>query len=240
VVLVTALGRLGTGKTLILTKLGYIGFKEGKEVYADYHLKFDYTHINTLLDITNIEDTKNKIFLFDECWISADSREFMSKQNILISRFMLQSRKKNFDVISSAQDIGQIERRIRLVNDIILLPEILNREDNNDPKSKPIEIVVEKYHKDVSGNYNFTNKTIYDVRGVCDLYDTSEIIKPMDTQKIYVDEFKKKYKDIIKRYMNDERKMSKKELKTLLILDDNVTNSDAEMLCEYISVKKRG
>jgi len=238
-VLVAILGKLGSGKTLLLTKLGYMAYNEGKKVYADYHLKFDYTYINNLFDITKIENTDDKIFLFDEIWVSADAREFMSKQNIEISRFILQSRKKNFNVISTAQHLDLIERRIRLVNDVILLPKILSRVDNNNLKSKPTQLLVEKYMKDILGNYRFINKIIYDVYDICDLYDTTEVIKPMNVQKVYAEDFKKKYDKIIKKYVNDKRKLTKNELKTLLILDENINHSDVDMLCDYIRVKKK-
>ena len=132
-------GKLGRGKTVLLTALAYINATSGsffvkrllfpeifnmsnhKKVYANYHLKFPFEPVSDFEQINTMNE--GSAFL-DELWLWADSRMSMSKKNQAVSMIALTSRKRDIDIYYTAQNWSRIDKRIRNITDVILIPEI--------------------------------------------------------------------------------------------------------------------
>lgn len=132
-------GKLGRGKTLLLTALAYVTHEAGsiytkhlifdkifnysncKTIYSNYKLNFDFKPVTNAEALDNMTDGSA---FFDEFWLWCDSRMSMSQKNKSISGIALKSRKRNMDIYYTAQNLSRIEKRIRNITDVILIPEI--------------------------------------------------------------------------------------------------------------------
>lgn len=121
-------GNMGTGKTLTQTYFGLRNYLKGKKIYANYWLAFDYTFVEDIDGIEAINNpklVKKKIpstFLGDELWSWMDSRESSSKRNKFLSGLLLKSRRRMIDIFYTAQDIMQIDVRLRRVTNAVAFP----------------------------------------------------------------------------------------------------------------------
>jgi hypothetical protein len=110
-------GNIGSGKTLALTRFGYLHFLKGYKVYANYHLSFPHVKIDPdfLEKIVsgNVVFKGNNIFLLDEIQMYIDSRASASKRNRIISYFIMQIRKKSIILGFTAQMLHTVEKRLR-------------------------------------------------------------------------------------------------------------------------------
>lgn len=170
-------GDRGSGKTLFQTYLANCDFKGGREIYANYHLKFAYKLLNLkdlLTKIQNKEQLKNCTLLIDEIHIFFESRRSGSKKNLAGSYLATQSRKRSLDILYTTQYLGQVEKRIR---------------DNTDYLVRSFKIDEEFFKYDIykkvdsftleTGDYDLI-KTLYlqgeNSKKIYDMYDTEEII----------------------------------------------------------------
>lgn len=110
------IGNIGSGKTLSMVKRAYEQYKRGKKIYANFKLNFPYEPLtmDKLMDMKNDNtDLKDSCVLIDEAHIYLDSRRSASKVNVVLSYFVLQSRKKSCDIYFTTQFIGQVDKRLR-------------------------------------------------------------------------------------------------------------------------------
>lgn len=120
-VLMAIIGSLGAGKTLALTYLGVRNALQGRRIYSNYHLGYEYTYIKTPDEIDSI---KKGVFLGDELWAWLDSRTSQKKKNRFISKILLKSRKRGYQIIYTLQNFSQIDKRIRKITDFITKPQL--------------------------------------------------------------------------------------------------------------------
>lgn len=113
--LIALVGDQGTGKSLVASVFGNL-FKDILKVplYANYELKNSKERIKNLQRLYEIE---KGIVILDEFWLTADSRTF--KNNVVISQFINQTRKKDLLVIYTTQYLNQIDLRIRQATDYL-------------------------------------------------------------------------------------------------------------------------
>ena len=223
VIIITGIiGNLGTGKTLLMTVLGYRLYNRGYNIYANYKLGFDYTLLKTVEILEEIKTKKKNAMLLDEIWISADARQSMSDRNIIISRMIAQSRKKDCEVLYTAQWISQIESRIKTLTNMLFHPKIFL----TDNKGIPVVLKVDIYYREIMGDLDFV-KTIYmNTYGIEQLYDTSEIIVPSKETRL---------KKLIDKYNIDKyRGLKKGELYSRIIIDEGLMKTEAKMIVDYI------
>jgi len=172
------IGRMGQGKTLTMTAFGsFLAYKTGATLYSRHTVLGSIT-VNKISQIWEME---NAIFLYDEAWVDMDSRDW--KNNIDITRWIQQSRKKDLIVMYSVQHYSQIEKRMRKATDILGFCEKYNWTE---------------YKKDILGHIIMKEKTgikltivdahtgrifkiikIKDIVPFFGLYDTYEVIKPL-------------------------------------------------------------
>ena len=115
--LVGIMGKMGTGKTLTQTILSnYLHFKTKVPIFANYTLKkVPYTYINKLSDLWKVN---NGIICLDEIWLTMDSR--LWKDNVALTRFINQTRKKKITLFYTTQHIKQVELRVRNATDVLI------------------------------------------------------------------------------------------------------------------------
>jgi|GEM_PF-2666280 hypothetical protein len=121
VVNISIFGRRGYGKTDFAFKISeYI---EGNYVIAS-NVKTDcYDYITKASDLLRwvIENWDlNKLFIFDELGIHADSRRSMSKENVSLSHMLHIARKLRVNMIAIAQEEGDVDKRLRQYSTIIV------------------------------------------------------------------------------------------------------------------------
>jgi len=109
---------MGAGKTLSQSVFAeYMHAKTGVPIYANYKLK-NALPFNKMSDLWAID---NAIVCIDEIWISMDAR--LWKDNVTLTRFINQSRKKRLIIIYTTQHIRQVEMRVRNATDFLVLCE---------------------------------------------------------------------------------------------------------------------
>ena len=107
---------MNSGKTLVMTLLLFLEWCKGKTIYTNYDVAFPHIKVNQ--DFLEWIATKNYVLKnvamgFDELWIWLDARKSMSDTSILSSYFFLQSSKDDTNIYMTAQDMKQLEMRIR-------------------------------------------------------------------------------------------------------------------------------
>jgi DNA helicase HerA-like ATPase len=162
-------GNRGQGKTLTAVKEAYLFGLQGYTIYSNLELTFPNPNINVkpykMSDMISYADTKselvNSVVLMDEAHIVMDSRTSMTKRNITISYFLLQSRKRNVHIIMTTQFLHQVDKRIRSTADMFISCRY-------------------KKNKDLVLNRIFYNNIVsyrsFKASGVFGYYDTNKII----------------------------------------------------------------
>jgi len=111
------IGGFGAGKTLLLTWLLKRGSVRGRRVLSNYGLKFPHEKLDA---DTLMEMDRSLTFCFigvDEIHVLIDSRRAGSERNLLISYFILQTRKRAVDFAYTTQHEGQVDIRLRRSTD---------------------------------------------------------------------------------------------------------------------------
>jgi len=124
--LIGVFGTFGSGKTLLLTIFGFLCADNPKyQVYANYKIK----HKKVVSPISAEEfieinpEKKKVLILLDEVYAWLDSRLSTSRVNRVLSWCVLQSRKRNMDIIYDAQLMGSVDLRLRNLSDIVIMCE---------------------------------------------------------------------------------------------------------------------
>lgn len=119
--LVVIYGKLGSGKTAILTALGL--YSEKRLVYSNY--KVDFEEFDKIVKEFNVslllKDGYNpSVVLIDEAHDYFESRLSNSIDNILGSKLLFQSRKKGMDLLLTLQEIRTLDIRFRELIDVLI------------------------------------------------------------------------------------------------------------------------
>jgi ABC-type Na+ transport system ATPase subunit NatA len=109
------MGKMGAGKTLTMSILAeYVHQKTGLPLYANYGLEGSIK----ITDLQALWKVESAIFCFDEMWLTMDSRLWAN--NVELTRWINQTRKKKLLVIYTTQHISQIEMRVRKGTDVLI------------------------------------------------------------------------------------------------------------------------
>lgn len=193
------IGRQGSGKTLLIVMLAHKASRDGKNIYSNVDLKFDYSPLD-YKDIVEC-NIKNGAVLLDEIHQLLSARKSMSKQNTEIcDNFLSMVRKQGLEIYGTTQTLRKVDVRFREEADYIYVCEkfaYIDRQwvkwlhnENLNP-SIPIMIKVE-----VTETWT-GNKLEFSFRGnnYFKLFDTTQIIKVRGLDK-YFDKHKHKHKRI--------------------------------------------
>jgi len=121
-------GNRGMGKTLTAVKEAYAFGTKGYKILSNLKLDFPDKNIEwetyRMKDVMDYAKSKNElkdiVVLMDELQILLDSRMSMTKRNILISYFLMQTRKRNVHIIGTTQYLHQVDKRIRSTCDMFI------------------------------------------------------------------------------------------------------------------------
>lgn len=108
--LIIVRGDVGSGKTLFMT--GY-ALDDSRPLYANYHIKRKGWH--DLKPETLMSLDKPSLVCLDEGYVWLESRTSSSHLNRYLSYILFQSRKRNMDIIITAQLSRTIDVRFRLM-----------------------------------------------------------------------------------------------------------------------------
>lgn len=162
--LIAIIGDLGSGKTLTLTYLAWVGTQQKIPVYSNYNLAFKHRKLKHPRDLG---ECGSGLVALDEAWLWADARIAMSKVNRFISLVILQSRKRNLNIAFTTQTFRQIDVRIRNITDLYFLPDL-------QPSG---ECLVDVYKGEQHlGRFAFYGPAMFDK------FDTTELISAGDLE----------------------------------------------------------
>lgn len=165
------LGRMGSGKTLSLTRQVYKEYKKGKKIISNMHFNFVYTPLTLemLLQYDN-ENTQlhDTVIVIDEAHVYLDSRTSVSKRNRIISLFLTQTRKKNVHLYYTTQSFDQVDKRLRNNSDVLIVCKTLPYKNGLKITYNTLNIKEELGFR-VAKTWFISNKFF-------NLYDTSQVI----------------------------------------------------------------
>lgn len=197
---VTAIvGELGTGKTLLLTYFGWKAYKKGLTVYSNYWVAYPHVKIVHPLEIEKISEG---IFLADELWTWVDSRCSISEQNRFLSKILLKTRKKRIILMYTAQNLSQIDLRIRNITNWYVFPDfdifsnwckyyVTNPYGDVILKKKIYAEPIFKLYNSYDGLYEDEEKKPEDIAKIL---AQDPVLQKLKTKKAKVGYLKKKYK----------------------------------------------
>lgn len=176
-----AVGRQGSGKTLLLVKTAHESFKRRKRIYSNFHLNFDYNKI-IYADIINCRLT-NCITLLDEVHLLLPARLSLRRINQEIcDNFLSMARKQQNDVYGSTQSLRKVDVRFREEADMIYYCTKYAYIDNQwievlhnfsfDPQTPiMVGVVAEETYSGQIARFNFVGNYYYD------MFDTNQIVR---------------------------------------------------------------
>lgn len=163
--LVGIMGKMGSGKTLTMSILAsYLSRATKAPLRANYKLE-GALPVESMNDVVEAESA---IFCFDEMWLSMDSR--MWQDNIRLTQWVNQTRKKRMIVFYTTQHIRQIELRARNATDILIVAE---------KKPEGIWLTFIDYQWKSIGKRFLINKP----ERFYNIYNTYEVLKPLEWTK---------------------------------------------------------
>lgn len=200
-VLMAIVGELGSGKTLALTYFAWRNWKRKKrKVYANYKLAFPYIPVRDIEDLINMGGLEEEVFFAgDELWLWVDCRTSISVKNRLVNQILLSSRKKNIHIAFTAQSFSQCDVRLRNICDLIARPVFMDREN----KICKIIICPNPPNKII-------DQKIFYAPSVWNLYDTREVIMPLEFHGMDEELKKRKQAEARKKWKERNKNKNKK------------------------------
>lgn len=120
-------GTRGRGKTLSCVREAYEHYLKGYSIYSNIKLNTDYFKTYEMINLKDIIDWvkgdkqfKKAFFILDEVHIYLDSRSGMSKKNVILSYFVLQTRKRDVRVGYTTQFLDQVDKRLRQPTEVLI------------------------------------------------------------------------------------------------------------------------
>jgi len=158
-------GGIGYGKTALAVLLLYRAYKKQKRnVFANIHTTFAKTLSGE--DMLNMQKFPlNSTVLLDELYAWLDSRMSGKKTNIALSHIILQSRKRNFDIIYTVQIFSSVDLRVRRNTEVAFTAIAPFTYVMLDSRHYPPQLT----------KFVWKNPQL-----IFDKYDTREIVYPMD------------------------------------------------------------
>jgi len=160
-------GKMGTGKTLTMTVLGiYLSIRTQTPLYANYTIK-TYPS-KRIRSSTDLWDANHGIVLLDEAWLTLDSRLY--NDNVKLTRWINQTRKKDLILLYTTQHIRQIELRMRNATDILI-------NMSKETRGHWLQFIDWQY-RELGRRYLLPNPKKF-----WGLYDTYEVLEPLKIAK---------------------------------------------------------
>ena len=238
------IGNPKKGKTLFMT--GLWANSNYDEYYTNINLKgHKYNMLESFDDIAAIEKNgKTKGIFVDELQqMGADSWDYGALAEV-VSKLGSQHRKYHADFYFTTQTLDQIINRIRNIKDTIMQPVKILVGRNG----KPLAVRVMLLENDIYGSLKIKSTFWYPLikneKYVCDLYDTYEFVKPMESYaETMTRKMLNKYLDfelweLDKNGNPKENAFLKRSLKSKMVLEDGLNKTLAGDIVNLISMKQ--
>jgi len=164
------IGNMGGGKTLSMVRHAYEKYLNGFTVYSNIKLEFPHEKLDLQLILDYAKEERQfprSVFIIDEAHIYLEARRSASKRNLIISYFILQTRKKDILLLYTTQNFGQVEKRLRDQTDIIVSCFTKHTKKGtftlNKIQARKMEGVVQR-------------KSVFKSSDYYNLYDTNEVV----------------------------------------------------------------
>ncbi len=171
--LIGIFGNLGSAKTLTSTMLMWLyKFRKNSYVASNYKVVFADLVLSAeelLMQISELgKEHETKALFLDELGRILTATDWYTDVNTILGKIFTESRKRGFDIIYTSQSAMMVDRNVRRITDIVLLPSY------NDKTTK---VIVEPYEAKglfwvPADDLKFLGKVYFD------MYDTNEIISP--------------------------------------------------------------
>lgn len=211
-------GNMGAGKTLSATVVGATlkMLKPDAHVVSNYHISYTDRIVDSPLQLNKLSKRKSGIQILDEVWAWMDSRQ--SGQNDLMTELVINSRKRGWIVIWTAQNADMVDKRLRKNTDILVKPS--HRADS--VGEDILEMIWYHVHSGQLERYTVECEAFYGT------YDTREEVSTDARQDLY-DEMIEIVKGNSEECDLDERPKYKKEAISHLVARHGYNRSDAEI-----------
>jgi len=140
-------GLKGSGKTMMLTLLLYMEYRKGRKIYTNYEVFFPHEIIDVQKMIELDASLENAVVGISELHLICDARRHGTKQNVLMSYFILQSRHRDVDLYYDTQFDGQVDIRIRDNTDVNIVCENLEIDTDHDGYDDLFRIIIQDRRK---------------------------------------------------------------------------------------------
>lgn len=165
----------GNGKTLSLTFVGYLDYKNGRKIIANYRTSFgEFVSIDRIAEMVLEEDIRDTTILLTELQVYLNSLGINSEQlKEFIGSVVGQSRKRNVDIHYDTQRYADIHPRMRVQTDRAFLPRKYHLDSQPCQKDRcQKEHLIYVYQHDP-----FKSEPVFRLRAsaFADLYNTNEI-----------------------------------------------------------------
>lgn len=215
--LIGIIGNMGAGKTLLLTFLTWI-YKHKKNAfvatnYRNHVADLTLSAEELLVQISDLNKKEINLLAIDEIGKIAQATNWYTDINDIIGKIFTESRKRNFDIAYTSQSALMVDRNIRRVTDITLLPQY-------DTKTKEVTVAYFEY-KGIywlrDEDFNFNGEQFFN------LYDTNEVILPNK-------------ESIVNYYMNE---LLKNETLYQRVLEVSKKSEQLDLITFYMGIKSK-
>lgn len=165
------IGKMGSGKTISMTREAFKYHLKGYSVISNFHLNFPHQEIEfeKLYEMAEAqEQLENVVILLDEIHIILDSRSGMSKTSKVMSFWLNQTRKMRVKMFYTTQYLHQIDKRLRSGTDLFVFCDGLTVNKNG----KKYFICCNEISME-----DKVKKEIFIGNDFFELYDTNQVIK---------------------------------------------------------------
>lgn len=185
--LVGIFGNLGSAKTLTATMLSWL-YKHKKGAFVASNFRNECADLvlsaeELLMQISELGIGYEQRALFlDELGRILSATDWYTDVNTILGKIFTESRKRGFDIIYTSQSAMMVDRNVRRITDIVLLPEY---------NEKTTKVTVEPY--EMKGLFWLPQDDLKFLGSrYFDMYDTNEIIEPNKQAivKYYADKLK--------------------------------------------------
>lgn len=207
--LISIIGAIGSGKTLLCVILAYFS---KKDVFSNFQI--DIKRYNEL-EIIDLLDLKNGIMvIIDEAYTWLESRTSLSTLNRYLSYIIFQSRKRTIDIITTSQMFSSVDIRFREQSNIIVQCKRIDDDFHytfNYIGSKQISTFILPFKK---------------AKKFFSIYDTLEIVESNQKQELefkllqnYPNHLLVKVKEIAEFIKDKVKKITHDSIKTALLMN---------------------
>lgn len=114
-------GKMGSGKTLTATVLGFDAYVQKRRILSNFQLNFPFQLFGPE-EFYNLNESNlslnNCMVLADEGYLLMDSRNSMSMLNRMLNYWLVQTRKRHVDLIIATHEFTRLDKRVRAAVDL--------------------------------------------------------------------------------------------------------------------------